>query len=102
MKTLTLTSCRNKLDKKPWLAKLGLIETDGKVALTYTFQRPDDFAKVSGTKNDYTWELEENVVYAKGDTYNYSKYYVTNFIIENGVERELTKAQAKALLKQAK
>jgi hypothetical protein len=95
MKTLILESCNNKLNKKPWLAKLSLKE-DGEIA--YHFQNPDYFEKLTGTKNRYEWDLQENIIYCKGDTYNYSKYFVTSFIIENGIETELTKREVKKLL----
>ncbi|WP_175849360.1 hypothetical protein [Burkholderia cepacia] len=96
MNTLQLESCRNKFDKKPWLAELKLA-SDGK-ELIYNFIKADDVRYISGTRNEYTWELEEDVVYSKGDTVNYSNYRITNFIIENGKERELTKKEVRELL----
>lgn len=97
MKTLILESCRNKFNKTPWLAKLS-INADGE--LEYQFQKYDDFERLSGTRNRYEWDLEEGVIYSKGDTYNYSKYYVTNFIIKDGIETELTKREVKKILKE--
>ncbi|WGS54461.1 hypothetical protein LFL96_25955 [Paraburkholderia sp. D15] len=97
MKTLTLESCNNKLNKKPWLAKLFVDPKDSK-DLFYTFQKPDEVTYISGTRNSYEWDLEENVLYCKGDTHNYSKYFVTIFVIITGREIELTKREAKKFL----
>lgn len=95
MKTLTLESCNNKLNKKPWLAKLALEENE----LKYKFVKYDECERISGTRNRYEWDLEENVLYAKGDTENYSNYVITMFIIENGKEVTFDKRTAKKILK---
>jgi len=97
MKTLTLESCRNKFNKKPWLAELSINPAEPK-QLAYKFLDADEVTYISGTRNRYEWDLEENVLYSKGDTHNYSKYFITIFVVLDNKEIELTKREAKKFL----
>lgn len=95
MTTLKLESCRNKFNKNPWLAKLEVQDSE----IKYNFVKYDNFEKVSGTRNSYEWELEEGIVYAKGDIENYSNYTISNFVIDGGKEITFTKGEVKKIFK---
>lgn len=97
MKTLKLTSCNNKFNKTPWLAKLEIKPGDTK-EFKYDFQKADQINYISRTRNEYEWDLEDDVLYAKGDIVNYSNYEITLFVIHNDKEVELTKREARKYL----
>jgi len=95
MKTLILESCNNKANKKPWCAEITLNESG---EISYNFLKADVVEFISGTRNRYEFDLKDNQIYCKGDTHNYNNYYVTFFIYEDGVEKELSKREVKNLL----
>ena len=97
MKTLKLTSCNNKFNKTPWLAKLSIKESDPK-EFKHDFQKADQINYISRTRNEYEWDLEDDVLYAKGDIVNYSNYEITFFVHHDGKDVELTKRQARQYL----
>ncbi|WZB61880.1 hypothetical protein WJ968_32930 [Achromobacter xylosoxidans] len=97
--TLTLTSCRNKNDKTPWVALIDRFEDASEKEMHHVFLKADHYEKLTGTKTQYEWDLIEGVLYRKGDTYNYSKYYVDYFYIKDGQEHIIDKRAARAYLK---
>nr|WP_313657926.1 hypothetical protein [Achromobacter ruhlandii] len=97
--TLTLTSCRNKSNKNPWVALIDKFSDSDEKEMHHTFLKADHYEKLTGTKAQYEWDLKEGVLYRKGDTYNYSKYYVDYFYIKDGQEHIIDTRAARAYLK---
>lgn len=97
--TLILTSCRNKNDKTPWVALIDRFEDASEKEMHHVFLKADHYEKLTGTKAQYEWDLKEGVLYRKGDTYNYSKYYVDYFYIKDGQEHIIDTRAARAYLK---
>ena len=97
--TLVLRSCRNKNNKTPWLALIDGFEDAGEKEMHHTFLKADDYRVTTGANARYEWDLEEGVLYRRGDTYNYSKYYVEYFYIKDGKEHVIDARAARAYLK---
>ncbi|WP_175849358.1 hypothetical protein [Burkholderia cepacia] len=92
MNKLSLEGCNNKYKKKPWLAELSLHYNN---EIKYLMVKPIDIQMLSENINEYIWELEEDVVYAKYD----ESIYSTFFVMKNGKQIELSKIDAIDILK---